>query len=214
MTHQYDQSLAEPKQMDNKKDQPINLAEASRKYNVPYRVVQNWVSRGHVKRLPSLTTNNRRVWVAEADVARRAEQYHDHKNRPTPESVVAALKQIKLPTELDQLIKEKLITAHFSHLKGHLISLYEATTKYGINHTTLNTWVKANHLKIVKQESTGLMRRWVDEAEMAYCALVYHQAKELFGTVRGVWLFDPFGNPYSSFRTNKRRRRSHSSKPK
>jgi predicted site-specific integrase-resolvase len=76
-----------------------------------------------------------------------------------------------------------------AHLKGQAISINEAARKYEINPPTLWKWVQAGHIATLSNDG---YRLFIDEADVAYCAEVYHQK----GGGRGRRLFGRDGTPY------------------
>lgn len=77
-----------------------------------------------------------------------------------------------------------------AHLKGKAIWVSEAARKYGLLHPTILKWVKAG---VIRQLGTTGNKVLLDEADVAYCAEIYHR----FGT-QGRKLFDDNGLPYKA----------------
>lgn len=75
-----------------------------------------------------------------------------------------------------------------AHLTGKEIWVSEAARKYGLLHPTILKWVKAG---IIKQIGITGNKVLLDEADVAYCAEIYHR----FGK-QGRKLFDKDGKPY------------------
>ena len=75
-----------------------------------------------------------------------------------------------------------------AHLKGAPIWVSEASRKYDIPHPTISRWVRAG---IIKQMGMDGNKTLLDEADMAYCAEIYHSRD----TRQGRRLFDDAGLP-------------------
>jgi hypothetical protein len=101
--------------------------------------------------------------------------------------------------------KEQIIQEEFAHLIGRPITISEAAEKYGLAGTTLRESVNREYIQII---GTGYPMK-VNEAEVAYCAVVYRdRAKSGFSTR----IFDESGEPYqlkhpdlAEYRRRKRR---------
>lgn len=90
--------------------------------------------------------------------------------------------------------KEQVIAARFAHLRGQPISAYGAQKKYGIHRNNFLKWAKSGYIAILNENSRPIQ---MDSADVAYCAVIYHQKKEEYGgNVAGVTIFDSDGNPY------------------
>lgn len=77
----------------------------------------------------------------------------------------------------------------FDLLKGKPIWVSEAARKYNIPAPTLSTWSRGKNLiKILGIDGNKVM---LDEQDVAYCSLIYHQRKG-----QGKWLFNADGTPY------------------
>jgi len=76
-----------------------------------------------------------------------------------------------------------------AHLKGRPIWISAAARKYGLNHQTLLNWVKRGIVRRLGREKNRVL---LDEADVAYCATIYHKR----GGKRGQRLFDKDGLPY------------------
>ncbi len=74
------------------------------------------------------------------------------------------------------------------HLKGVPIWLSEAARKYDIAQVTINQWRAKGYIKTLGMDRNRVL---VDEADVAYCAEIYHQRGG-----QGKWLFNPDGTPY------------------
>ena len=77
----------------------------------------------------------------------------------------------------------------FAHLKGVGIGMGEAGRKYGVNSITIHRWVKRGLIAVIGHQ--GKQKVLIDEADMAYCAEIYHHDPG-----QGHWLFRPDGTPY------------------
>ncbi|MEP0807636.1 MAG: hypothetical protein HRF47_19330 [Chloroflexota bacterium] len=77
-----------------------------------------------------------------------------------------------------------------AHLKGTPIWISEAARKYDIPHPTISRWVRAG---IIGQLGMDGNKNLIDEADIAYCAEIYHSRK----TKQGRRLFDDDGLPYT-----------------
>jgi DNA-binding transcriptional MerR regulator len=60
------------------------------------------------------------------------------------------------------------------HLRGNEISINEAARKYEINPPTLLKWMQAGYISSLNNDG---YRLYVDEANVAYCAEVYHKKR-------------------------------------
>ena len=90
--------------------------------------------------------------------------------------------------------KEEIITHKFAHLRGQTINTYQAQQEHGIRHQNFLRWARAGYIKIIHEEERLLE---MDAADVAYCAYVYEQKKEVYGgRISGVRIFDEDGNPY------------------
>jgi predicted site-specific integrase-resolvase len=77
-----------------------------------------------------------------------------------------------------------------AHLKGKEIWVSEAARKYNLLQATVSKWVKAG---IIKQIGTKGNKILIDEADVAYCAEIYHSIQ---AGKQGRTLFDDKGLPY------------------
>jgi excisionase family DNA binding protein len=75
-----------------------------------------------------------------------------------------------------------------AHLKGNPIWVTEAARKYAIPQPTISRWVKGG---IIKQIGMDGKKTLLDEADVAYCAAVYHSGDPK----QGRRLFDGEGRP-------------------
>jgi len=100
----------------------------------------------------------------------------------------------------------------FEHLRGRKISVSESSRKYNIPHTNFSRWAKLGYITVLERGWKVLL----DEADVAYCAAVYHAKYQLYqGRMMGVSIFDKDGNPYrlkyrevaANLRAERRKRR-------
>ncbi len=73
-------------------------------------------------------------------------------------------------------------------LRGTLISINEAGRKYRLNTSTLTRWMQRG---LIRQLGKQGRKTLLDEADVAYCARVYH-----LNSGQGKWVFDSAGRPY------------------
>lgn len=79
-------------------------------------------------------------------------------------------------------LRERPEYAEFTALAGHQISLSEGNRRYGISHATISRWIKRGVLTAIKRTGREV---YVDEAELATCAKIYHAS----GGGQGRWVF-------------------------
>jgi hypothetical protein len=88
--------------------------------------------------------------------------------------------------------KEQIIEEQFGHLRGKLITISEAAEKYDVSRKTVEAWIYRNqYLSII--DDTSYPKR-IDEAEVAYCANIYHERQKM-GLRHGIPLLDEDGLP-------------------
>jgi excisionase family DNA binding protein len=75
-----------------------------------------------------------------------------------------------------------------AHLKNTPIWISDAGRKYDIPNPTIVRWVSKG---IIKRLGTDKNKVLIDQADMAYCAEIYHNHRG-----QGKWLFNPDGTPY------------------
>lgn len=75
-----------------------------------------------------------------------------------------------------------------AELQGVSISINEAGRKYKLNTSTLTRWMQRGLIHQLGKEGRKTL---LDEADVAYCARVYH-----LNSGRGKWAFDEAGRPY------------------
>ena len=81
----------------------------------------------------------------------------------------------------------------FENLRGRKISVSDASRKYGIPHTNFSRWSRLGFIAVLERGWKVLL----DEADVAYCAAVYHAKYKLYnGRMMGVNIFDKDGFPY------------------
>ena len=82
-------------------------------------------------------------------------------------------------------------------LRGIGIGMNEASRKYGIPQPTISRWAKVGWIGVIGKDPGYVQNRrlWIDEAEMAYCAEVYH-LKQAGGRKQGRKLFNGDGTPF------------------
>jgi len=106
--------------------------------------------------------------------------------------------------------KEQIIGERFAHLQGKLITISEASDKYSVPRKTIEAWVYRNRYICIADDTSYPKR--IDEAEVAYCAEVYH-TRQHQGISHGIPLLDEDGLPIlglkrpelSDYRRKKRR---------
>jgi len=81
----------------------------------------------------------------------------------------------------------------FAHLKPNFIGMREAARKYKVPVTTLHTWVKKGAILI--ESKPQKYKRLVNEADVAYCAYVYHRKKKNKKSSRSP-TFNADGTPF------------------
>ncbi len=84
--------------------------------------------------------------------------------------------------------KEDIINKKYRDLKNHWVSVSEASDKYGVLGRTIREWITRGYIKV--DNSTYPLQ--VNEADVAYCADVYHSRQG----ISGVPLLDENGLPY------------------
>ncbi|RLC84524.1 MAG: hypothetical protein DRJ03_14090, partial [Chloroflexi bacterium] len=83
----------------------------------------------------------------------------------------------------NNLPKDKIIQLRYPELVGVPITLTEAQEKYNVNRATIFRWAKNNNYIRVLKNGYGMT---LDEAEVAYCAEIYHRRIE-----RGIGTHTP-----------------------
>lgn len=94
----------------------------------------------------------------------------------------------------EELLKQRVPTK-IDYLKSELIkkpiSISEAVKKYDIPQTTILTWVKNGFISVLERG----YRTIIDEADIDYCAMIYHERKRSGIGFRAP-LFNEDGLPY------------------
>lgn len=101
---------------------------------------------------------------------------------------------------VDILTEEKTVTqtkadilqAEYADLIGKEITVSDAAKKYNIPRQTILNWKNSNYITVLE---TGY-RLILDEADVAYCADIYHDRKESGIGFYGSPLLDEDGLPY------------------
>lgn len=75
-----------------------------------------------------------------------------------------------------------------AHLAGQKLLVSEASRKYSVPQGTISGWIKSGHIAVLDRSTR---RTWIDEADIAYCAAIYHA-----NPGQGRWLFRGDGTPY------------------
>ncbi len=81
----------------------------------------------------------------------------------------------------------------FAHLKTNFMGVREAAKQYKVPVMTLHDWVKKGPILIESRDAR--YRRLVNEADVAYCAYVYHQKKKNKKSSRSP-TFNADGTPF------------------
>ncbi len=148
----------------------IPLADAARKFGLPKKVLTEQIQAGKIEAV--------RLPTGELLVADKLNDYQ-HKTK-------------------DQIIAEK-----YNHLRGKVISASAASRKYSgiygvvITPQHFSQWAAAGHIAVSGGGGKG-KRLKLDESDVAYCADIYTQKAQEYGTngMSGVKIFDSNGDPY------------------
>ncbi len=89
--------------------------------------------------------------------------------------------------------KAEIIAAEFAHLHDQPITLSEAARKYDVPRGTLEAWQYKNYLTPTHPDAYPKL---FNEAEIAYCADIYHDRKRVGTGFYGAPLLDENGLPY------------------
>lgn len=73
-------------------------------------------------------------------------------------------------------------------LRGTPISINAAGRKYKLNTSTITRWMQRGLIRKLGKDGRKTL---LDEADVAYCARVYH-----LNSGQGKWVFDEAGRPY------------------
>ncbi len=84
--------------------------------------------------------------------------------------------------------KEQIIKEEFSRLCGNPVTVSEAENRYELQNQTIRNWVTLGYIRVVDNDYPMKL----DEADVAYCAKIYHER----GGRPGARIFDRDGNPY------------------
>lgn len=116
---------------------------------------------------------------------------------------------VVLDTSGEELLKQRIPTKNDflkRELIGKQITVSEAVKKYNIPQTTILTWVKRGLVAVLERG----YRTVIDEADIDYCAMIYHERKQSGIGFRAP-LFNDDGMPYklknerlAVYRRNKR----------
>jgi len=101
---------------------------------------------------------------------------------------------IEVTTTEPPKTKADIINEKFPDLVGQGITLTEASKKYGTPRRTIEKWVYRN--EYVSRVDELAYPQTFDEAEIAYCAEIYHERKKAGVGVYGAPLLDDNGLPY------------------
>lgn len=88
--------------------------------------------------------------------------------------------------------KTTLINQKYPALVGQPITVTEAANKYTIPRNTILEWITKGYVGVIKPG----YQMTIDDADMAYCAEIYHHRK-LIGIGFGSPLLDENGLPYT-----------------
>jgi hypothetical protein len=89
--------------------------------------------------------------------------------------------------------KQDFIKEKYSHLMNQPITISEASEKYDVPRPTIQSWLyRSKYFGFMNRESYP---QTIDEAEIAYCAEIYHQRKQK-GIGPRTPLLDEHGFPY------------------
>ncbi len=86
--------------------------------------------------------------------------------------------------------KQDILEESYADLIGQPLTISKASKRYKVPNSTLRDWIKQKYIRILDD---GYPVK-INEAEVAYCARVYHQRKKA-GTLKGTPLFDLNGLP-------------------
>lgn len=163
----------------------LPLGEAAVRYGLSEMSLTNLVAGGTIE---AAKNQSGEVFVNESDVQAEKDR------------------QETIPTK-DEVIEER-----WPELRGQGITLTDAAEKYEISRTTIFEWVRNYGYITILKEGYAME---IDEAEMAYCADIYHRRKKAGIGHYGAPLLDEEGREYqlkhewlAEYRKRKRRRRS------
>jgi hypothetical protein len=105
--------------------------------------------------------------------------------------------------------KKQIIAEKFSELQGQPITISQASKKYRVPGTTIREWIPLGYIRVIDDDDYPMK---LDEAEVAYCAYIYHQRKAS-QVGFGVPLLDEDGLAYElkhpELSQYRRKRRNH-----
>jgi len=87
--------------------------------------------------------------------------------------------------------KDDLIKQKYGHLVGKSITINDAAKKYNLHRNTIQDWRYKGYLRVLKPG----YRMEINEADVAYCAEIYHERKKTGIGFRAP-LLDENGLPY------------------
>jgi hypothetical protein len=94
---------------------------------------------------------------------------------------------------MNEKTKEQIIKEQFPHLQGTGITISQAATKYNVPRSTLEAWVsRYGYITIVDDHNYP---KTINEAEVAYCAEVYHTRRTKGIRSGGIPLLNEHGLP-------------------
>jgi len=153
----------------------LPLSEAARKYGLDEARLRELVEKGKIR--AGVLPGSDEVLVSEEEVQKRVER------------------EIQKKAEQEQgsgVRKEDLPEYQMNaHLQGIGIGIAEAARKYQLPFSTVQNWVKVGYVKRIGEDGQKVL---IDEADVAYCNLVYRSK----GGKRGKWLFKADGTPYEA----------------
>ena len=121
--------------------------------------------------------------VSEARLQRMIEAGEVKAASISGETVVseASIRELTPKEQLPEYIRH-------ANLKNTSIWIRDAARKYDIPNPTIVRWVSKG---IISRLGTDKNKVLIDQADMAYCAEIYHTHRG-----QGKWLFNPDGTPY------------------
>ena len=153
----------------------LPLPEAAQRLGLSSKALKDLVERGTIKAVQF----NGEIAVPESEIPEiTREQFKHLKGKPITVSEAA------LPARFDK--------------QGRLLDRYDSKGQpieglgYGIYDDTIRLWVKKYQYVKVLSPGYGMT---LDEADVAFCAAVYHERKKA-GTLKKVPLLDDAGRPY------------------
>ena len=131
----------------------------------------------------STTEAAHQLGVSEARLQRMIEAGEVKAASISGETVVseASIRELTPKEQLPEYIRH-------ANLKNTSIWIRDAARKYDIPNPTIVRWVSKG---IISRLGTDKNKVLIDQADMAYCAEIYHTHRG-----QGKWLFNPDGTPY------------------